>query len=127
MDHDSFYSCTTRVINALNLEDNPAYQACDCLPSCNSVEYKYNIINEDFDFERNSSSQIASSISIYFGDDEFVGLKRYATHGIVGLLSNIGGLLGLFLGISALSLVEAFYFFTLRFLNDFCWIEWKKK
>jgi Amiloride-sensitive sodium channel len=34
-------------------------------------------------------------------------------------LCNIGGLLGLFAGMSFLSLVEVVYFFTLRLISDF--------
>ena len=61
--------------------------------------------------------------SFYFGGDAFVAYKRYETYGRVALLSNIGGLLGLFLGISLLSVIEIIYFFTLRFIDDF----WRKK
>ena len=67
----------------------------------------------------NETGQNHATATFYFGDDEFVAYKRYDTHGRVGLLSNIGGLLGLFLGISLLSIVETIYFFTLRFFNDF--------
>ena len=48
--------------------------------------------------------------------------KRCASHGIVRIVSNIGGVLGFFLGISLLSIIETIYFFTLRFINDL-WIK----
>jgi acid-sensing ion channel, other len=62
-------------------------------------------------------------MSIYFADDEFIVLKRSATFGTVTFLSNIGGLLGLFLGVSVLSAVEVFYFFVIRFINNLWWSQ----
>lgn len=73
--------------------------------------------SEEF-IEVNGSIPLESFVSIYFGSEEYSGYKRYASYGTVSLLSNIGGLLGLFLGISFLSVVETIYFFTLRFFND---------
>jgi Amiloride-sensitive sodium channel len=64
-----------------------------------------------------------SSVSIYFADDEFFVSKRYLSFGNVTILSKVGGLLGLFLGISILSLIEFFYFFVIRFLNNLWWKE----
>lgn len=75
--------------------------------------------------ERNGSidDPICYSLSVYFGSDGFVAYKRFESYGAVGLLSKIGGLLGLFFGLSMLSIIETVYFFTLRFLVDF----WSKK
>lgn len=63
-------------------------------------------------------SFINISASIYFADDEFIAYRRFESYGSVSLLSKIGGMLGLFLGISVLSVVEVFYFLTLRLFND---------
>ena len=91
--------------------------SCNCLSECNSIEYDFDAFY-DKTRETNETSQLQAQGSIYFGDDEFVAYRRYESHGRVSLLSNIGGLLGLFLGISLLSIIEIVYFFTLRFLND---------
>ena len=66
----------------------------------------------------NKTNEFYAAATFYFGNDDFVAYKRYETHGRVGFLSNVGGLLGLFMGISLLSIVETIYFFTLRFIND---------
>lgn len=66
----------------------------------------------------NNSILSYASASIYFDDDEYIAYKRFASFGTVSFLSNIGGLLGLFLGVSVLSIVEFLYFFTLRFIDN---------
>jgi acid-sensing ion channel, other len=96
-------------------EESNAFKTCDCLPSCNSIDYSYNFFIENIN-KKNENN--LSTVSIYFADDEFIVLKRSATFGTVTLLSNIGGLLGLFLGVSVLSAVEVFYFFVIRFINN---------
>jgi acid-sensing ion channel, other len=60
-------------------------------------------------------------LEIYFANDEFIVYRRYAAFGAVTFLSNIGGLLGLFLGASFLSAVEVFYFFVIRLINNSWW------
>jgi Amiloride-sensitive sodium channel len=67
----------------------------------------------------NTSTELISSAQIRFSDDQYVGYKRYATHRTVELVSVVGGLWGLFLGFSVLSIAEFAYFVTLRFLGNF--------
>lgn len=45
-------------------------------------------------------------------------LLRYQPFKLVDFLSYVGGILGLFAGISVLSIVEVFYYFTIRILID---------
>jgi amiloride-sensitive sodium channel len=59
-----------------------------------------------------------ASATIYFDDDEYIAYKRYASYETVAFLSNIGGLLGLFLGVSIFSFVEILYFLTLRLVGN---------
>lgn len=58
------------------------------------------------------------TLSFSFDADEYTALKRSATYGTVSFLSNFGGLLGLFLGMSALSVIEVFYFFGIRIISN---------
>ncbi|KAI8424535.1 hypothetical protein MSG28_002992 [Choristoneura fumiferana] len=44
-------------------------------------------------------------------------MRRSELFGLTDFLANCGGLLGLFLGFSFLSLIEIFYFCTLSFLK----------
>ncbi len=57
-------------------------------------------------------------IHVYFKHLHFMRQERGELYGFVDLFSNIGGLMGLCMGFSALSAIELVYFFTLRlFLN----------
>ena len=51
-------------------------------------------------------------------DAEYYALIRYQQFTVVDFLAYVGGILGLFAGISALSVVEFLYFFTLRLVSD---------
>lgn len=115
--------CYEEVGVAFHDEDTELFKSCDCLPSCNSIDYDTNI-----NFERFIPEETMIGVNItrgtsmfYFADEDFVAFKRSATFGTVTLLSNIGGMLGLFLGISVLSVVEIFYFFVIRFFNNLWW------
>ncbi|XP_055840673.1 pickpocket protein 28-like [Episyrphus balteatus] len=100
-----------------------------CLPTCISIEYKAEIkhqvaisysqvaeTNVDIysNFKYNYSNTRISQVKISFNDDHFNGLKRSELYSTTDLIANCGGLLGLFMGVSILSLVELVYFFTLR-------------
>jgi acid-sensing ion channel, other len=101
-------------------ESSPQVQQCDCLQSCSAIDYNINVHFEKFKTENNSKVERAST-SVYFADDEFIVMRRYASFGTVTLLSNIGGLLGLFLGASVMSFIEVFYFFVIRLVNNLWW------
>ena len=113
--YDNF--CVDRGDQYFLNQNNAALVACNCLPDCNKIKYEY-FYYFDKILAENETSQNQAIATIHFGDDEFLAYKRYETYGRVGLLSNIGGLLGLFLGISFLSIIETIYFFTLRFFDD---------
>ncbi|XP_061379370.1 pickpocket protein 28-like isoform X2 [Danaus plexippus] len=55
-----------------------------------------------------------SRVSIFFKEDQFITSRRSELYGQTEFLANVGGLLGLFLGFSILSLAEILYFLTLR-------------
>lgn len=55
-----------------------------------------------------------TQLSIYFKDTSVKVLRRVETYTFTEFLAICGGLLGLFLGISLLSVVEIIYFATLR-------------
>lgn len=98
--------------------DSKTLKSCNCLSECNDIKYKFSVVRNDFVDDNITEDLYSASASIYFGDDEFIAYKRFESYGTVRLLSNIGGYLGLFLGISVLSVVEFIYFFTLRFVDD---------
>lgn len=53
-------------------------------------------------------------VNIFFKDTQFITSRRSELYGPTDFLANCGGLLGVFLGCSFLSLFEIFYFLTLR-------------
>lgn len=57
-------------------------------------------------------------LSFKFADTDFNPMRRKRQFTIIDFFSNIGGVLGLFAGISVLSIFEIPYFFTLRTLSN---------
>lgn len=53
---------------------------------------------------------------LFFKEDQFIALKRAELFGITDFIANCGGLLGLFMGVSLLSIVEIIYFCTIRLI-----------
>lgn len=53
-------------------------------------------------------------LSIFFKEHQFITSRRSELYGKTDFLANCGGLLGLFMGVSVLSLIEIIYYFTLR-------------
>lgn len=91
---------------------------CNCLSSCNSIEYKINFFEELH--KTNYSEDYYSYVTIMFKykDSEYFPLIRYQEFKTKDFLSYFGGLLGLFAGISLLSVIEIIYFFTVRLITN---------
>ena len=105
---------------------------CSCLPSCSELKYEGHMTTaplmaeevkkqySDTDVGNYSAERIKSDIAVvnvFFERDNFVQVKRTELYGILELFSNIGGLLGLCMGISAISFVELIYFFTVKLFS----------
>ncbi|XP_058837402.1 pickpocket protein 28-like [Topomyia yanbarensis] len=97
---------------------------CDCLPACTSVQYDAEISQADFDWKnlfRAYKSPLdefpglqLARLTIYFKESQFITSKRSELYGVTDFLANCGGLLGLFMGMSLLSLAEIIYFCLIR-------------
>ncbi|XP_055846251.1 pickpocket protein 28-like [Episyrphus balteatus] len=100
---------------------------CHCLPTCIEIEYKAELEHQvaidvvgtarAFREDRMGDdiwSTRVTQLSINFKADVFNGLKRSELYSWTDFIASCGGLLGLFMGISILSLVEFVYFFTIR-------------
>lgn len=118
-------ACVEGVKRSLMDETSDSFKNCDCLPDCNIIDYSHMRTDARMASESagkfidvNGTIPMQGLVSIYFGSDEYSGFKRYASYNTVSLLSNIGGFLGLFLGISLFSFIEVIYFYTLRFFNN---------
>lgn len=53
-------------------------------------------------------------LAIFFKESQFITSKRSELYGQTDFLANCGGLLGLFMGVSLLSIVELIYHLSLR-------------
>ncbi|KAG5667492.1 hypothetical protein PVAND_015472 [Polypedilum vanderplanki] len=89
-------------------------ETCRCFPLCNSVSYSYEI-NE---FHNVNKSEDHMTLTFRYKDNEHLALLRYQPFKLVDFLSYVGSILGLFAGISVLSIVEIFYYFVLRILSN---------
>jgi acid-sensing ion channel, other len=57
-------------------------------------------------------------MDIIFRGNQFMALKRSKRYGFTEFVAQCGGLLGLFLGFSFLSMLEIIYFCTIRLICD---------
>lgn len=116
--------------------------ACNCLPSCTSINYDAEISQADFEFVKvfqsygeNYTAELPGAVlarlTIFFKEAQFITSKRSELYGLTDFMANCGGLLGktllifcnqtsynfitgLFMGVSILSLIEILYYITLR-------------
>lgn len=97
---------------------------CNCLPACTSLNYNAETSQADFNWKElfkafksdmNEFPGIQlTRVNILFKNTQFITSRRSELYGQTDFLANCGGLLGLFMGFSFLSLVEIVYFLTLR-------------
>lgn len=116
-----------RSLNVAGEVPKGAESACNCMPACTSLIYNAEISQANFDldemlaaegdteFMREYPGSQMSRLSIYFKQNQFITSKRSELYGVTDFLANCGGIFGLFMGLSILSLVEIMYHFTLRF------------
>lgn len=111
---------------ALSMEQN--YTCNDCLPACFEINYGREISSSKLgigEFLTNAMDAIANRnatdirdnlaiIHIFFIDNAYGGFTKSELIGFTEFLSNTGGLLGLFMGFSVISLIEIIYFLSLR-------------
>jgi acid-sensing ion channel, other len=97
-------------------------EECECLDECDSIKYKIEVIahsENDIETAANYSLDAFVSMHFKFKDLLIAPLRRYQPFTFTEFLAQSGGMMGLFAGISALSIIELFYFMTLRWMVDF--------
>ncbi|KAL7013317.1 hypothetical protein ACKWTF_015328 [Chironomus riparius] len=113
--------CAAQLFNTLMASDYFSPQLnCSCLPTCNSITYsiKYHAEHDD-------ENPNLTTINVRMRTEETILYRRYQQFTFSDVVSYVGGLLGLFAGISMLSIVEIFYFFTIRLGVDL-WRVWRR-
>ena len=106
-----------------------SHHQCNCLPDCNTINYDYELSQADYRFhelfnayEADSneiSGLILARITIAIKDEQFSTTTRSENYGLYEFIGNCGGLLGLFMGVSLISVIELIYYFTLRLACNF--------
>lgn len=90
---------------------------CNCLPSCTSIEYHGDIDRRKYKWQaffHDDGTKTYSKLTVVFRDHQVETLKRMESATLTEFLATCGGLMGLFLGVSVLSVIEFIYYFTLR-------------
>ncbi|XP_063988338.1 pickpocket protein 28-like isoform X2 [Diachasmimorpha longicaudata] len=110
-------------LDRLNRSESPS---CNCWPACFETNYETQIsqsklsnafvIDELYlnNTDQKYFTENMAVVHLYFVESQFPNLVKSELFGFIEFLSNIGGLLGLFMGFSFLSVVEIIYFMTLR-------------
>ncbi|XP_039756123.1 pickpocket protein 28-like [Pararge aegeria] len=107
---------------------------CRCLPACTSIEYEAETSQADYDWKaiyraynipipEEDNDLLYARVMIFFKEAQFITSRRSELYGQTDFLANCGGLLGLFMGFSILSVAEILYFLTLRL---FC-LLWRRR
>ncbi|KAJ8715043.1 hypothetical protein PYW08_005024 [Mythimna loreyi] len=108
---------------------------CQCLPACTSLDYEAETSQADYDWDAlfrayrlsNFSEELKdlsyARVMVFFKDAQFITNRRSELYGQTDFLANCGGLLGLFMGFSILSVAEIIYFLTLRL----CCLLWRRR
>ncbi|XP_061393666.1 pickpocket protein 28-like [Musca vetustissima] len=96
---------------------------CNCLPACTSLDYEVEISEGNFKSEAIgeifSEDLEYAALHVYFKDNKFFTTHRSELYGYYDFIANCGGIFGLFMGLSLLSVFEIFYHLTLRLWNNY--------
>ncbi|KAM3963282.1 pickpocket protein 28-like isoform 2-T2 [Aphomia sociella] len=122
--------CVTNAFEELSLSKSTLDEGtkhlskdCDCLEACTELKYDAEVAQAVYDmtkYRQNPDPDIAqefrqpSGLVVYFAEELFTSLLRSELYGRVDFLASCGGIMGLFMGFSFLSVVEIIYYFTLR-------------
>ncbi|KAF5291554.1 hypothetical protein FQR65_LT01867 [Abscondita terminalis] len=106
-------------------------ESCGCLPLCQTMWYNVETTESEWNSIELNKALIKykpswaevikglhhfSKLHVFFKDMQFLPARRQEFHDIVDFVSKVGGLLGLCIGLSVVSVIEIFYFCTLRII-----------
>ncbi|XP_018575693.2 pickpocket protein 28 [Anoplophora glabripennis] len=104
--------------------------SCNCLPGCFEMNFSdsksYSVLSDKIvnlhhigNISTDYFIKNMAVVHFFFPSSKFSKQVKSQLYGFTEILSNVGGLLGLFMGFSFLSFVELVYFVTLRFLCNY--------
>lgn len=110
----SEYRCVEHVENSLYNSN----LTTKCLPDCESISYDAEISMSRIEPKTLRNFVPAGfriiKITVLFKDQQYFASLRSELYGTMEFMATSGGILSLFMGISLLSLIEIFYFATIR-------------
>lgn len=118
--------CYEQVLFDISYSLNEMVTCNYCLPACFEVNYGREISSSklgggefltEYSLKKYNKTYIHSNLAIvhiYFLENAYRGFTKNELIGFTEFLSNTGGLLGLFMGFSVISLIEILYFLSLR-------------
>ncbi|XP_065076029.1 pickpocket protein 28 [Ochlerotatus camptorhynchus] len=118
-------ACYEKIRSSIALTANTTL-ICSCLPGCSEIAYTMDLSTADLcvgrfkvresllDVNESYARENIALVYIFFSEMYFRSFTKGELIGFTDFLSNIGGLLGLFMGFSLISVAEVFYFVTLR-------------
>lgn len=113
------YRCYYELLSNFYEFDAPSSENCSCLPTCDSQTFHMKYY---YSYAKNSDEL---TINIRINPEDAILFRRYQQFSFSDVVSYVGGLLGLFAGISVLSIVEIIYFFTIRVFVNIFRMFWK--
>ncbi|CAG9808682.1 unnamed protein product [Chironomus riparius] len=100
---------------------------CLCYPTCNDIEYS--AIESDSEYRATSHANHIKNYTsllhysyfyVNFNDHEVQIHETYVAYKVQNFIADLGGLLGLFLGCSLLSMIEVLYFIFMALKHRYC-------
>ncbi|KAM8705480.1 hypothetical protein ACLKA7_009868 [Drosophila subpalustris] len=88
--------------------------SCECLPSCTEADLKNIYSYDELDVPGSATLTISISMSMW----PAFQFRRQSLRNKLDIVVSLGGILGLFLGASILSVIEFIYYFTIRATNN---------
>ncbi|CAH1104796.1 unnamed protein product [Psylliodes chrysocephalus] len=128
VDYHCVYLAEMDMLNAsmdghlLKLKGGSKRTECDCLPICSKMNYNIQSSQLAWKWKNKvanyTKGKHMAMFQIFFKDNQFITSERNELFGPIDFVANLGGLLGLFIGFSLLSLVEIIYYLTLRLVAN---------
>lgn len=119
----SEYACYEKI--KLKIDSSKEDYLCECLPGCSEINYKISLSSakigngsfaiSDHELGKMDSNFVHENIALihlFLMHSSFRSFTKEELMGFTDFLSNTGGLLGLFMGFSVISLIEIMYFLT---------------
>ncbi|CAH2042277.1 unnamed protein product, partial [Iphiclides podalirius] len=107
----------------LDVTANEKNKACGCPKACTELKYITEVSQDIYDIatmgklfnpDNPQGRRVPSGLTIKLAKEKFTSMRRSELYSTVEFLAHCGGIMGLFIGFSILSLMEIVFYFTLR-------------